>query len=553
MEDNFERDLKENVNVPEQDFDKAMEDAATKFEQELSDANKDNPSPITDLEPHEEKETKLRQEIEKALKSKLDKMEPVEDVEDANKDKQDLPDLSDGQELTDDKQQEESKEMPDELIVEVQEEDKEKEEEEPNKEDSSVEKGYLNRLEQLHNLKMQMYREQVAKHEVNPNEQLFYKIIIMERQLVYQRSKYSIEEQEKFKEIEEKFKKEEMAEQKKVRDELKINVLNFDRLVTELKRLNEEIEYVEKLQFQSTERDSGKITEEDAAKRLQIANEKRTKLLAEIAILNPDLMVEKQNKKEEMETAARTIIGSGNIQEQNENLSDEIKKNIKYANSTDLKTKASLNMNDDYYKKELQRSKENHIYQFQKLEKELKELPEEPVSADDMAKKANILAQMKQVKSQIIQDEKLEKSMQDNMEKDNDEINEFIASDKELKEDFDKTEKGFKETDEYVEMIEKKEGEIFLDNPENTIEENKEEAIEDTIVTAGMAGYVMADKGHKIQAAIGCSLIASSLVRDVNNLEDANEYLNVVDKSEEQKEREEAQQELKGVESELRQ
>lgn len=545
MGNNFKKDLEENVKVPEQDFDKAMEEAKAKFEQEILDANKDNTSPIIDLKLSKEQEVELRKEIAKALKGKLDKVESIDEQE---KDKEDLPDLSE--------QDKDSKELDDgdELIVEVKEDknkDK-KDEKEQDKEDSSVAKGYLDKLEELHNLKMKMYREQVEKHEINPNEDLFYKVIFMERQLALKRARYSEEDQEKFRETEEKFKKQEMAEQKKVRDELKLNVYEFDKKVTELKEANDEIEYVEKLQIQSTERDSGKITDEDAKKRLQIANEKRTKVLAEISILNPELLMDEKAKKQQMDVAERTVVGSQNLKKQDE-VSKEVEGNINYAKSTDAKTGAKLELNNDYYQKELQKSRENYEMQLERLKIELKELPENPVTADDMSKKANILAQMKQVKEQIELGDDLEKSMQYNMEKDTDEVDKFVSAGKEYNQDMDKTEEGFEETDEYVKMVEEQEGEKSLENPENTREEDKQEVVEDEVLTAGMAGYAMAEEGYEIPVAVGCACIAGSLVRNVNDPEEAKAYLAVADKSPEQREREKAQQKLKNAEKEVQQ
>jgi hypothetical protein len=114
-------------------------------------------------------------------------------------------------------------------------------------------------------------------------------------------------------------------------------------------------------------------------------------------------------------------------------------------------------------------------------------------------------------------------------------------------------EEGFDETDEYIGIIEKQEGEQSLENPENTREENKQEVLEDEVLTAGMAGYAMAEEGHEIPVAVGCACIAGSLVRNVNDPEEAKDYLAVADKSPEQREREQAQQELKNAEKEVQQ
>lgn len=544
MENDFKEQLAKNVNKDDKNLDLGQS-MQTADEHELKKANEGNPSPITDLKTSKGKLAELRREIDEILKEKYIKDNPSP-ITDLKISKEKLAELrKEIDEILKENEKNEIK-LEEKEDVEIDAKDDKEEEQLPEKEDSSVMKGYLDRLEILHNLKMEMYDEQIKKNEICPNEDLFYKTIFLERELMAQREKLSQQEQDGLLEIEEKYKKEEMVKQKKIRDQLKIEARNFDKLVTALKEVNDEIKYVQKLQLQSTERDTGMITEEDAEKRLIIANEKRTKILAEISIINPDLILEKKEQQHQMEQVKRDVVG-GEINP--EDYSEETQKNIKYANATDKKTEYTFKSNDNYYKKEIEESIISYKEQFEKLKKRLNELPNEPETADDIKEKANILVQMRQVKGQITQTDELIKSMEDNMANKINDTREFEKIKKEGSAKLGETKKGFKETEEYVGIIEQEEGGKSFAHPLNTNEANKDEVIKDEVMVSAMMGYVMADKEKEIPTAAGCAFISASLITNVNDPEDAREYLKTVGNSEKiQKEREEAQQELKGEE-----
>ena len=156
---------------------------------------------------------------------------------------------------------------------------------------------------------------------------------------------------------------------------------------------------------------------------------------------------------------------------------------------------------------------------------------------------------MRQVKGQITQTDELIKSMEDNMANKINDTREFEKIKKEGSAKLGETKKGFKETEEYVGIIEQEEGGKSFAHPLNTNEANKDEVIKDEVMVSAMMGYVMADKEKEIPTAAGCAFISASLITNVNDPEDAREYLKTVGNSEKiQKEREEAQQELKGEE-----
>lgn len=553
MENDFKEQLAKNVNKDYKDdknldLGQSIQKAEQDFKHELKKANEGNPSPITDLKTSKGKLAELRREIDEILKEKYikDNSSPITDLKIS---KEKLAELrKEIDEILEENEKNEIK-LEEKEDAEIDAKDDKEEEQLPEKEDSSVMKGYLDRLEILHNLKMEMYDEQIKKNEICPNEDLFYKTIFLERELMAQREKLSQQEQDGLLEIEEKYKKEEMVKQKKIRDQLKIEARNFDKLVTALKEVNDEIKYVQKLQLQSTERDTGMITEEDAEKRLIIANEKRTKILAEISIINPDLILEKKEQQHQMEQVKRDVMG-GEINP--EDYSEETQKNIKYANATDKKTEYTFKSNDNYYKKEIEESIISYKEQFEKLKKRLNELPNEPETADDIKEKANILVQMRQVKGQITQTDELIKSMEDNMAHKTNDTREFEKIKKEGSAKLGETNKGFKETKEYVGIIEKEEVMQSFAHPLNTNEANKDKVIKDEAMVSAMIGYVMEDEEKETPPA-GCALIPPSLIINVNKLTEAGPYLEAVGNIEKiQKEREEAKQELEGVESEMR-
>ena len=538
MGDEFKDKLKDDVITQSDDLEAQMEAAKAKFEKELDEEG--NSSPIMDLKSSKDKEAALKEEIKRALKDKIG-----DEPEVSEKEKAKVESEAKAEESTEDEAIEKEERSPevetvekddgDELIIE-----------DKSKSNVKFPKGYILKLEKLHNMKMKMYRYQVEKHEINPDKELFYQTIKDERYLLSLRTKYSEEERKIFEEYEDKFKQEEMAEQKKVRDELKLKGYEFDKLVTELKEINDEIAYVQKMQLNSTDREKGQITEEDAKKRLLKADDQKAKVLAEISILNPQLLIEERDEKAKMNAERNNMVGYANISKQEEELDGGTIKNQRYAESQEGKISYNLGMNNDYYQKELLRRKKENEYQLYKLKQQLEELPENPVTADDISKKANILAEMQEVNNQIKIGNQMEKQLNSNMDKNTPDVAAFVSSSKEYEKDYEKTENNFKETDEYVELLDKQEAEPIIDTPEND-EEEKE--IEEFAVgaTAGMA--VAEAASGNIPAAVGSACISASLVRDVNNKEDAEEYLKIVNKSDSMKrERQQAEVELKAAE-----
>lgn len=534
MEDDFKKSLADNVvtggmtdGIEHEDIETAIKDAAQKFEEELNNANNGEVSPIMDLKLSKEQEAKLRDEIKRALKDKVGEIEKEErspEVETVEKDD------------------------VDEMIVETSSEEKTKAAPEV-----VAPKGYLAKLEKLHQMKMKMYMGQVEQHKANPDEELFYNTIKYEKYVLSLRSKYTKEEQQEVAEYEDRYKQEEMAAQRKVRNELNIKVHNFDELVTELKEINDEIEYVQHLQLQSTDRDEGKITEEDAKHRLIIANQKKTKVLADISVLNPQLLIEEREQKHQMDATERNMVGSRNMAMQNNDMSAGTKQSSKFIEGQQNKAEHTLKSDFDYYKKQLQRRNQENRYKYNELKNMLNDLPENPVTADDIKKKANILSQMQEVNTQIEQGEKLERNLDNNMDKNSDEIGAFLAADEEYTEGYQKREEQFREVDEYVTIVEEQEGEEIVEKPIASEEKEEERDLAEfgAGVAAGMA-ISAADSGD-VPAAVGCALISSSLVRDVNNYDDAKEYLNSFDKSNRmKKEREQAQNELAAAEKTAR-
>lgn len=532
MEDEFKDKLKDDVANQSDDIEVQMEAAAAQFEAELNDANNGNSSPIIDLKSSKEKEAALREEIKRALKDKIGDHPEIDEKE---KTKVEAESETEEKEERSPEVESVEKDDGDELIVDA-----------AGKSNVKFPKGYISKLEKLHNMKMGMYRSQVEKHEINPDKELFYQTIKGEKYLLSLRTKYSDEERKIFEEYEDKFKQEEMTEQKKVRDELKLKTIDFDKLVTELKNINDEIAYVQKMQLNSTDREKGQITEEDAKKRLLKADERKARVLAEISILNPQLLIEERDEKAKMNKERINMVGYENISKQADELSDATMKNERYAENQEGKINYNLGMNNDYYQNEFLRRKQENEYQLYKLKKQLEELPENPVTADDISKKANILAEMQEVNNQIKIGNQMEKQLNSNMDKNIDDVAAFVSSGKEYEKEYEETENNFKETDEYVELLEKQEAEPIIDTPVNDEEEKEIEEFA-AGATAGMA--VAEAASGNIPAAVGSACISASLVRDVNNKEDAEAYLKVVDKSDSMKrERQQAEVELKAAE-----
>lgn len=453
----------------------------------------DAPPVIMTLEEKKEWEKKLKQEIKRALKEHItderSKKQEKAISEEKDKPKDDLVDL--GTETEDLAKSEDIKE---------------------DNVSSDTEKAYLDKSQIIHDLKMKMYKEQINKHTMTPNKEIFYKILELEKENKYLRRDIK-EPSDKLKEQESQNIKSEMEYEKRIRDVFMVKAKRVDRLSFELKECNDKIADLKKFQLDRTTRPEKAFDADEYKKRIDDYEAKRLNVLIAIYLENPKLMEEEILETKELKLQRKRALDPADAEKiaiLSDDAKGEITDNSRYAMSREQKATKLIENVNSFMQKEEDKELINARESIERLEIERKKLPKNPTSIEDIEKVTAItrqLADLKQVeenletgstrgeldpKKQIQEANKDTTDSYDNRQKVNNSLNKINEVIKEVKQ----------ETDEQR-----------LENPTKTTKETAGNLVKHAAVGYSVAG------GTKGEVAVGAMLFREGLREKINDPE----------------------------------
>ncbi len=383
------------------------------------------------------------------------------------------------------------KEIENKSLDEIKKEKEEKEEEkiednkedkEPDREDASTVKAYEDAMQALHDYRIAVANRQIKDRKLICNHKEFVKDIELEKKKIALKAALTESEKESLKEKEEKIARDERHAREPIEREIRERSRKYAEAMVRLHKVNLELAYIHELQ------ENNKISQEEYAKRKEIALNEQTKIKDEIEKLNPQELMAAMSEKNKMDKERKELLGKDYDIEQYNQASKEEKANLKYAEEKKLKQEKNL----EFAEKEKIENPEQRIEErkqhLENLKKELDNLPE-----DDIERRMEILMEMEEENALLEHEQEKQARMERGEELD---PKEEMRENKEIKEEQEEIKerniKDYEETREAIEVIEKNEGREAVEDPEKSglSEKVKEEARENAREKGAIGGFV---------------------------------------------------------------
>ncbi len=391
--------LKENSMTPIGEYESLSKRMKSKIQDIIKSLKEDKKIETSD--DREEKDTL----DEKDGKEELDKDKKKEVKERENKDSKE------GEQENKDKTEEEKK----------QEEVKEKDEEEKpiNKDE------YLGKVRKLHEMKIREYREEMKKDDVNMDRH-FVNMIYLQREVDLERQAYIKEHgMEELSSIENQYMKEELKYQKT------LNIRRGKEL-TKLKELDKKLDaIIDKMQTLQKSLEDKNISVDEYNDEIRALENDKLETLWKINKLNPELLQEKQDRKQERDEYQKNVI-TKNINRQD----SMSKENRAKQQEIEVSEKKQQGIAGDV-KNDMSETLKNDINEKEKrldiLREHLKKINIE--SPEGKKEALTIISEIQTLEAQKMSQENQQKSLDKNMSKGKNSYGDLKAPELERQED----------------------------------------------------------------------------------------------------------------------
>lgn len=354
--------------------------------------------------------------------------------------------------------------------------------------------GYLDRLEMLHLMKLELHRECVVQGKMILEDKQVYELLLLQKAIERDREKYISGLDEKAKaelvEIEEKYKCEELDIEKPQNLKYSQDLQQLGELNAELRNINK---YIEERQ-EEMRKDNVKPGE--YKKDLEQKQYEFNKVMLMIQQLDPQKLQEIANKKAKHTKFEKEILGADYSENVYSRSSDKFKKILNDKTTTEkVQAHTILSENRFLQKEGIERTIRESEFHRKELEKELKEINQKDITPENQKRKAEVLKELHIVDTKIDSYRTQQNSIEDS-----DELVALVAIDmenKKMSEEIEDIEKDFAPIEKKLEKAQEQEGqEIFHSNAQKVIEKNIEkEALKTAVATGVTAGIVSGSAG----------------------------------------------------------